>query len=213
MENIGSKVQTELDTGRDVLLVLHSYAGLPGCEAVNRLVKNGALQNSPGRGNLSRVVFFAAQHFPTGFVVDDRDFVGRKLKADFFFCKHSLTIMSVGPAFPSFQINERDMKIYKTPFEDFFNDSKTKEEAQPYIDEIKEMFYIPGGGVISTDDWTQVPRTILGCTEDRSLNAEVLKQMWHGHEDEIQWIECGHTPFFAKPDQIADVLRDAAMAQ
>ncbi|KAK4636227.1 hypothetical protein CLAFUW4_01734 [Fulvia fulva] len=110
-------VREELDTGQDVALLLHSYAGLPGTEAVNRLVQAGTLESRSGQGRLQNLLFFAAHHFPKGFVVDTKDFVG--------------------PAKSSFHINEStNMAIHNTPYEEFFTDIATREEAQPYIDEM-----------------------------------------------------------------------------
>lgn len=71
----GAVVQ-ELILNRDVCLVLHSYAGMPGAEAVNRLIIDGALEPLEGRGRLARVVFIAAYTFPAGFVMDARAMMG-----------------------------------------------------------------------------------------------------------------------------------------
>lgn len=92
----------EILAGRDVVLVLHSYAGMPGAEAVNCLVKDGVVEGaSSGRpdsgvqmmpaanvedgmtekgvkrmGALVRVVFIAAYIFPAKAPIDPKDFVG-----------------------------------------------------------------------------------------------------------------------------------------
>jgi hypothetical protein len=86
---IYSAVAKELIGGRDVCLVLHSYAGMPGAEAVNCLVNDGVVdgaglggsdengaEGSRRRGKLVRVVFIAAYIFPAKLVIDPKDFVG-----------------------------------------------------------------------------------------------------------------------------------------
>lgn len=70
---IYSAVSSEIVAGKDVCLVLHSAASMPGAEAINRLIADGALEG--GGGKLSRVVFIAAYVFPAGVVMDAKAFV------------------------------------------------------------------------------------------------------------------------------------------
>lgn len=90
-------VVQELFEGRDVVLVLHSYAGIPGAEAVNRLIKDGVVEGvsttrpdsgvqvpepeedetpSKPMGSLVRIVFIAAHILPAKFLMDPKDYVG-----------------------------------------------------------------------------------------------------------------------------------------
>ncbi|KAF2160491.1 hypothetical protein M409DRAFT_59966 [Zasmidium cellare ATCC 36951] len=190
--HITNSVLSQLTSGRDVVLVLHSYAGLPGCEALNRIVQAGALQPTAERkGRLLKAIFFYAHHAPTGLVMDVKAFVG--------------------PQNPAFSIDEStDLAYHDQPYELFFNDIPTKEEAKPYLDEIKPMWYIPGGGAIASDDWQQAPRSIVASSKDKALLPEILNQMWGGHQEEIVWTETAHTPFMTQPEEIADLWIDLA---
>jgi hypothetical protein len=69
-------VERELDDGHDVCLVLHSYAGMSGAEAVNQLMKDGYSEAMDGKGKLVRVIFLAAYAFPAGVPLDARAMVG-----------------------------------------------------------------------------------------------------------------------------------------
>lgn len=69
-------VARELLRNNDVCLVLHSYAGMPGAEAINRLISDGALEPLEGRGRLIHTVFIAAYAFPANFVMDVRAMLG-----------------------------------------------------------------------------------------------------------------------------------------
>jgi hypothetical protein len=73
---IYSAIARELIRGNDVCLVVHSYAGMPGAEAVNRIVSDDALEPLEGRGRLIKVVFIAAYAFPANFVMDVRAMLG-----------------------------------------------------------------------------------------------------------------------------------------
>lgn len=186
--NISNGVLDHLrKSGQDVCLVLHSYANLPGCEAVNRIVQAGGLETTPARkGRLRRVIFFYGHHAPTGFVMDVKNFVG--------------------PANPAFSIDEETaMQSHAQPYELFFSDIPTKDEAQPYVDEITPMWYVPGGGGIMSDDWTRAPRSIVASSKDKALLPEVLEQMWSDFREEIVWTETAHTPFMSAPNDIADL--------
>lgn len=179
-----------MQSGQDICLVLHSYAGLPGCEAVNRIVQAGGLQSGPNRpGRLVKVIFFSAHHTPTGLIMDVKNYIG--------------------PANPYFKLDfETNMSTHNSTFEAFFNDFSTPEEAQPYLDEIKPMYYIPGGGGITSEEWKQVPRGIIGTRRDVSIVPALQEQMWSEFGEEIVWVDMGHTPFPAKPEYVADVLID-----
>lgn len=69
---IYAAIARELIRGNDVCIVLHGYAGMPGAEAVNHIIKDGGLEPCTGRGRLIRTVFMAAYAFPAGFVMDVR---------------------------------------------------------------------------------------------------------------------------------------------
>ncbi len=117
---IYTAVTTELLQGRDVVLVLHSYAGVPGAEAVNCLIKDGVVDKVgeerpdsgvavPGhttqngdrdvpqskRGRLLKVIFIAAYVFPAKMIIDPKDFVG--------------------PDNPGFSIDVRTSPFYSPP--------------------------------------------------------------------------------------------------
>lgn len=182
--DISSQVLAELANGRNVFLFLHSAAGRPGCEALNRIVENGGLDSTPGR--LLRVIFFSAHHVPEGSAFDPKQLIS--------------------PAHPGFGIDDDDMLFHNAPFEAFFDDM-SKEAAQPYCDACKPMYYYSyGGEVLTTRSWRQVPRTIIGTSKDAATAPALQKQMWSEFEDEMEWIDTKHSPFVAMPDRIAELL-------
>ena len=68
----------ELNAGRDVVLVLHSYAAMPGAEALNQLIKTAQLHGTKrnGQGSVKKVIFVATFEFPAGLVFDAKEFIG-----------------------------------------------------------------------------------------------------------------------------------------
>ena len=59
------------EDGRDVVLVMHSYAGMPGAQAVEGLGKKDRADKGL-TGGVVRMVFLSAFMFPEGFVADAR---------------------------------------------------------------------------------------------------------------------------------------------
>lgn len=76
VHEIYNAITTHLNAGKDVCLMLHSYAGMPGTEALNRLIAAGMLEPRAGKGKVVKVVFLAAYVFPAGFVMDAKEHVG-----------------------------------------------------------------------------------------------------------------------------------------
>lgn len=66
----------EIEQQRDITLILHSMAGMGGCESLNNIIAAGGLERREGRGRVIRVVLIAAYAFPAGMVLDARDFIG-----------------------------------------------------------------------------------------------------------------------------------------
>ena len=65
---IRSTVKSVLDTGKDVVIVMHSYGAIPGCEALKGLKDEGGPQ-AQGRYNTGKVLklaFLAAMVVPVG---------------------------------------------------------------------------------------------------------------------------------------------------
>lgn len=82
---IYTAVAQELLVGNDVCLVVHGYAGMPGAEAVNRLVIDGVVGGDGWgggeggglrTGKLRRCVFISAIIQPAGAVFDQRHLLG-----------------------------------------------------------------------------------------------------------------------------------------
>lgn len=59
--------------------------------------------------------------------------------------------------------------------------------------------------------WGGIPRTFVGCAEDQIF--PIAEQRRRADEQPgTRWIElyCGHSPFFAMPEKLADALEEAA---
>lgn len=56
----------------------------------------------------------------------------------------------------------------------------------------------------------RIPRTYIGCENDRVIAIARQRQMWmHGGCDRVATLATGHSPFFAAPDALASLLAHA----
>lgn len=186
---IYAAVTRTLIAGSDVCLVLHSYAGMPGAEAVNRLISDGALEPCEGRGRVVKIVFIAAYTFPAGFVMDAR--------------------AMMGPDNPGFTISPTpssggiEMTHMASPWHYFFNDLPLS-AAKPFVDTLGPTYYLGTGPKISSDKWRKAPITALLCKRDNAVPGKKQEQIWKGMESE--WIDAGHSPYVSRPEEVADIL-------
>lgn len=66
---IRHSVKSLLDSGKDVILVMHSYGAVPGCEAFKDLGTKEDMQNQHiqyGQGRVLKLVFLTAMVLPVG---------------------------------------------------------------------------------------------------------------------------------------------------
>ena len=138
---IYSAIVQELIRGNDVCLVVHSYAGMPGAEAVNKIVSDGALEPGDGRGRLIRTVFIAAYTFPAGFVMDVRAMLGPENPA-FEIDVHTSVHIPSPPLTLLTSMYQNDNILHITsPWHNLFNDLPLS-AAKPYVDSLAPTYYL-----------------------------------------------------------------------
>ncbi|KAK5125330.1 hypothetical protein LTR85_000439 [Meristemomyces frigidus] len=190
VEAIFAAVYSELVAGRDVTLLLHSYAGMPGAEAINRLLAEKRLASQAeggrdGRARLARVIFLAAYVFPIGFIMD--------------------AAMMVGPENPNFTIDSDGMTCMANPRHTFFNDIASDDEAQQWVDKLEPGYCLGKGPVLSSDDWkTAAPVTAVLMKQDNAVPPARQEAIWQGHDS--VWLEGSHTPYVSQPEKVANVI-------
>ncbi|KAK4554819.1 hypothetical protein LTR86_007967 [Recurvomyces mirabilis] len=177
-------VADELDAGRDVCFVLHSYAGQSGAETINRLIHEGRLEASAGKGRLVRAIFVAAYAFPAGVALDSRHFLG--------------------PENPNFGIDdERHLNTMADPEHVFYNDLPPA-ESKRWADKLVPAYYQDATPVITSEDWRKAPITVVATKHDITIPPARQEMVWQGFE--LKWVDAGHVPFISQPDAVADII-------
>ena len=180
-----------LEGDQDAILVLHSYAGMPGSEAVNQLIDLGALNSQPDKGRLRRVVYIAAYMFPAGFKMDAK--------------------MFVGGSDPMFSIDDSTgFASFRNPYMGFFNDM-SREDAQPFLDQLGETYYLGPDPAISSENYRQAPMLYVRCEKDQAMPLERQIGISQGMPNIL--LSTGHSPFVSQPAIVADILEKVAKSR
>jgi pimeloyl-ACP methyl ester carboxylesterase len=192
--------------GKEIILVLHSYAGIPGSDSIKGLVRRDlALKNQ--RGGVAALVYIAAFLLPSGQSVDS--FLGGVEKL--------LTSEVITQSVPliTFIIKhpQGDKITVSDPIERFYNDldAKTTEKCladiAPY--QAKPTIFTPA----TYDAYRDVPSTYLLCEKDAAMPFDLQKAMiTTAGEDLIKSHICGagHLPMLGSPQVVFDIIDRAS---
>ena len=69
VEVVQHAVKSTIETGKDVILVMHSYGAVPGCEALQYLANTEEISKesgTPSKGRILKLVFLAGMVLPVG---------------------------------------------------------------------------------------------------------------------------------------------------
>ncbi|KAK4494637.1 hypothetical protein PRZ48_013993 [Zasmidium cellare] len=189
---IRDAIEHVANAGHEVLLVLHSYSGLPGTEASKDL--DIASRSRAGLPGGVAHIFYCAS-----FIIRE----GESLSSSFG-----------GHDLPWYNIAD-DKSYYtpRTPIHTFYNDLPA-DEAQAAAAHLKPHSYQVTHSKLTYAAWRYVPSTYLYCTEDNAILLEVQKLMVEefakGVEIRTETIRAGHSPFLSRPDAMTMAIRRAA---
>lgn len=183
-------IEEVVDNGQDVVLFMHSYAGVVGCEACKGLDKQSR-QEQGQSGGVIRLFFCAAFLAPEG---------------------ASLLDMLNGKPLPWFNISDDQMTVNPAnPEGTFYNDvdpvivreTKTTLKSHSY-----QTFY----SKLTYPAWRDIPVTFLFCKKDKAIPIEAQEGMVAASKVDVirEMADAGHSPFLSVPDQVVAALRRAA---
>ncbi|KEF51510.1 uncharacterized protein A1O9_12427 [Exophiala aquamarina CBS 119918] len=185
---IQSVIQSSADEGKDVLLVVHSYGGVVGSEAVQGLDK-ASREKAGKKGGVSHLYFCCAFALPEGV---------------------SLMDALQGKPLPWFDVSE-DGKVVrpKTPIDVFYKDVENPEK---YVELLKPHSYQTLASKVTYPGWKHVPRTYLYCEKDMAIPIHAQKGMVEssGVEWRTETVDASHSPFLSVPEEMANSIRRAA---
>ena len=189
---IRSRVEKAVDNGEEVVIVMHSYGGIPTAQAVKGLDVTSR-QEAKQSGGVKHLFFLASFLIPEG---------------------QSLVGAFGGNPLPWFQISEDNMEVNPaTPDAIFYNDldAATQEKM---IQGLKPQSYQVMHSPVAYAGWKHVPSTYLYCLKDAAIPYEVQKMMVEqfaqGVDIKTETLDASHSPFLSQPEETAAAIRRAA---
>lgn len=194
LAHVRKVVEPLLNDNQDVVVVMHSYAGVVGTTSLSGFAKRDRLANNQP-GGVVALVYLCAWMPDIGQTVTDLG-GGRG-----------------GTLGASAVETEGDYLRHLKPIEAFYHDlprELAEQEAKKLVHHSAPTL----GGVATYAAWRDIPTTYLVCNGD--VTIEPAKQ-WGCIERarkkaEIQVVECGsgHSPFLSMPEVVSKVIRQAA---
>jgi len=191
---IRNAITTAADAGQSVVLVVHSYSGLPGSEAVRDLDwQTRQAKNLPG--GVTRLVYVAAFLLPVG---------------------QSLLGALGGEDLPWWDIApDRATVLPLTPETIFDNDLPADgEEVQNAVAALRPHVYATFSSEVNYEAWRDVPTTYVYCLQDNAIQISVqrrlVEEVAKGVDIHTETLDASHSPFYSTPRELVNVIRRAA---
>lgn len=187
-EAIKNLIEEVASTSDSIMPVLHSYAGVPGSEAVAELSQETAKK-------IKHIVYLAAFAIPAG---------------------EGLSTPSGGHLIPEVKLS--DDNIWATvpdPTWLFYHDvdPELAKEASGHLVRYSRSAFDQH---TKHCGWKLFPKTYIFCTEDRPVPMALMQKVFAAMSDEdragweFETIEGSHSPFLAKPKECAELIRKIA---
>lgn len=188
VDAIQAVIKSSVNEGKDVLLVVHSYGGVVGGQAVEGLDK-ASREKEGKKGGISHLYYCCAFALPEG--VSLMDALQQK-------------------PLPWFDISENETIVNpKTPIETFYNDV---DNAESYLGILKPHSYRTLFSKVTYPGWKYVPSTYLYCEKDNAIPIHAQKGMVEssGVNWKTETLDASHSPFLSFPEEMANSIRRAA---
>ena len=175
---VQSTILAELRSGRNVVLILHSLAGLAGFEAVNRI---GA-STKDYEGKIVRII-------PLASFIDVMPITEHLIRNDF-----------IRPEM------EKGISWTNNGEVAFYNDI-SPEKAKPFIDALTSQAFYAKLPDLSSGSWrTAAPLTYLMCNQDSAVPSEFSESFAAEYGMDLVRMDAGHCPYTSQPEKFVEVV-------
>ncbi|KAF6793712.1 hypothetical protein CSOJ01_13886 [Colletotrichum sojae] len=183
-------IEEAVDAGEDVVLFMHSYGGVVGCEACRGL--DGPSRRALGKpGGVVRLVFCSAFMMPEDV---------------------SLFDVLQGKPLPWFILSENDTVVFPDKPEDIFYNDLDQEATNEEILRLRPHSYRTFFSKLTYAAWRDVPVTYILCEQDNAIPRAAQQKMIDDARVpvSIEVVDAGHSSFVNKPELVVAALRWAA---
>ncbi|KAF2101692.1 alpha/beta-hydrolase [Rhizodiscina lignyota] len=191
VDAIRAALLSHLYQGEDVVLVVHSYSGTVGSEAVRGLTKKDWEGSGVRRGGVVAMVYMCAVVIPLGAWVWQRN-GGKPLQAE-------RTII------------EGDLSYVRDTEPWFYNECslELQAEAKKHLrSHAWKAFMSP----LTYEAFRHLPSTYLMCENDQAVKIEIQEAIVAANPEcwKIERCDGDHSPFLSRPEFTVGVIRKAA---
>ena len=191
VEAIRKQVTKAVSGGQDVVIVAHSYGGIPMCEAMKGLATKGP--ESGKQGNVKHLIFCAS------FVIPE---------------EASLMSTLGGQDLPWFRVTPDKLEIRPDSPEEIFYGDLTPEVTAEAVAKLKPHSYQSMHSPLTYAAWKHVPSTYIYCTQDAAIPIAVQKMMVEqtakGTGMRTEELDASHSPMLSQPKNVAEAIGRAA---
>lgn len=185
---VEAAIRKLVDEGRTVIVVMHSYGGLVGGEAVSEELTLKSRQTRGLTGGVAQLFYCVAFVMPKG-----------------------QSIASAVGDSPDHDIWDGRFKM-RDPQSTIYNDLPT-EEAAYWTERVVPQSSGVMGTTIERCAYTYVPSTYVVCMGDRALPPQVQEMFAQlAGATRVRKIEAGHSPMLSKPEEVMALIEEAAMS-
>ena len=192
VDEVRKHVEQAVDKGEYVMVVVHSYGGIPTSQALEGLDVTSR-QAANLKGGVVQLFFCCS------FVVKE----GQSLLGAFG-----------GTNLPWFGVSDDQMEVIAlTPDKIFYNDM-TPEDVEYAVARIKPHSYQTYLSPLTFAAWKVIPSTYLYCVKDNAIPYSVQKSMVEGTAKDFNFktgeLDASHSPFFSMPEETAKAMQRVA---
>jgi hypothetical protein len=185
------------EAGRDVVVLCHSFGGLPGSTACKDLLKTA--RNSQGKpGGVVHVIYLAAMGLPRG---------------------ASLFSLIGGEMPPWADVSEDGKTLIPKDIRALFREERmTEDDLEELVSNIKPLVIQTWEGQVGFEPWREVDATYIHTLADTPMPIDMQRMMVANVEKAMEEdgkgkklntleIEGGHEPFTTMPEKLGEVFR------
>ena len=178
VNGVQSNILAELRSGHNVVLILHSLAGLAGFEAVNRITAS----TKDYEGTIVRII-------PLASFIDIMPVTEHLIRNNF-----------IRPE------PEKGVSWTNNGEVAFYNDI-SPEKAKPFVEALTSQAFYAKLPALSSSSWsTAAPLTYLMCNNDAAVPSEVSESFAADYGMDLVRMDAGHCPYTSQPEKFVEVI-------
>jgi pimeloyl-ACP methyl ester carboxylesterase len=189
---IRTQIEHAVNAGQHVVVVVHSYGGLPSNEAIKGLDIQTRQQKGLA-GGVTHLFFCCSFIIPEG---------------------ESLISAFGGNDLPWFMVTDDRLEVNPAnPDKVFYNDCNAT-QVESAVASLRPHSYQCFHSPCTYAAWKEVPSTYLYCLRDAAIPLAVQKMMVEdtarGFGIKTETVDASHNPFISQPDELTAAIRRAA---